>query len=179
MKRTILLFLVLGVSATYFGCKNEKGTTPQKTEFTGTSAPVAIVDLGKTTVLPNGNVLMEGIKYEWYDSTSVWQATGQSIWYENWLIYSSGDTIKIWGIADINVAGENPGDPSRGKWELLWNGWVTQYEMDEKGNFTKGLIAVDACGNGTSGAVEGMLGQWKYSMDIEQEFVYHNTGFFK
>ena len=57
MKKTILLFLILGASILYFGCKNDQGTKPQTTKFTGTSVPVALLDPGKTTLLPNGNVL--------------------------------------------------------------------------------------------------------------------------
>lgn len=173
MKRSILLFVVMAIAVIYSGCS----TPPPQINFTGTSVAVKVLDPGKTTALPNGNILIEGLKYEWYDSTSAWQATGQSIWVENWLIYSSGDTIKIWGTAGINVDGENPGDPSRGKWELLWNALVTQYEMDDQGNFTRGLITANACGKGVSGAVKGMLGHWKYTMDISKGFVYHSRGY--
>jgi len=189
MKRLILMFLVFGVAYFFSSCSKDNtatdfGQNDQLTnslkvtnlKFAGESNPVAILDPGTTTVLPNGNILIEGLVAEWYDQADTWQVTGQSIWYESWEIFKNGKKIKIWGTADINV---NDPDFGTGTWKLNWHGWVTDYTMDADGNLTSGLIAVVANGHGKSGVVEGMVANWKYSMDISDGFTYYFTGHLK
>ena len=188
MKRLILMFLVFGVAYFFSSCSKDNtatdfGQNDQLTnslkvtnlKFAGESNPVATLDPGTTTVLPNGNILIEGLVAEWYDQADTWQVTGQSIWYESWEIFKNGKKIKIWGTADINV---NDPDFGTGTWKLNWHGWITDYTM-EGSNFTSGHIAVVANGHGDSGVVEGMVANWKYSMDISDGFTYYFTGHLK
>ena len=189
MKRIILMFLVFGIAYFFSACSKDNpvtdlGQNNQLTNslkvtnlnFTGESNYVNTLDPGTTTVLPNGNILVEGVVAEWYDQADIWQVTGQSIWYETWEIYKNGKKIKIWGTADINVDDLVHG---AGTWKLKWHGWITDYTMDAGGNFTSGHIAVIANGHGDSGVVAGMVANWKYSMDISEGFTYYFNGHLK
>jgi len=55
--------------------------------------------------------------------------TGQSIWYENWLIEADGSSAKVWGKADIIV------DGGLGAWQLSWHGWLTDGVFDAGSGF--------------------------------------------
>ncbi len=185
-----LLIILLGATLIFFGCSKDNFVNPGpdqndqstlkkahvRTTFTGTSNWVVDSNKGTVTIRPNGNMLIEGIVSEWYDETDAWQTTGQSIWYEDWEFFEKAKKIKIGGKAELNVA---PGDASHyGKWEMSWHGWINDYAFDEDGNFSKGIVSVVVVGKGVSGEVEGLVGHWKYHMDLSEGFTYYCDGFF-
>jgi hypothetical protein len=187
MKRLILMFLVIGTGLIFFGCSENNPSAPElnqndqvttslakaKTPFTGTSNFVQPLDPGTTTLLPNGKTLVKGELVEWYDEANDLRVTGQSIWYINSLTEEDGLSAKIWGKAEINVGVENPGDESRGKWEISWHGWVTP-TGNETHPFT---IVAEAVGTGKEGEVKGLVAKWTYTMDLENGFFYASEGF--
>ena len=181
MKRTNLIFLVLVASIIFFGCSKDDCTTPEATNFTGASMWIADVDPGTFATVSDGKMLITGQVAEWYDSATVSQVTGKSLWTVNWLLeadWSSGD---IWGTATLYVGLESGGNPAnaKGVWEVTWQGELTEGVFDpEFGFLTEGIIAVTANGEGTSGEVKGKFAQWTYTMDISQGFVYNFTGSF-
>jgi len=178
MKRTNLLFLVLTIIFVSFGCKNEEGTTPQKTEFTGTCTMVKEISPGKVDVLESGKILVTGTSDEWYDSTSIAQVTGQSFWYSNRIMEADFSSADSWGTAVINVGVKKEGDPVLGKWELIWKATLTGGVFDpETGTFSEGIIKGEACGTGVSGNVEGMVGHWTYTMDLSKGDIYYSEGY--
>lgn len=180
MKRLNLIFLVLAVVVISFSTCKEDCPTPQPTNFTGTSTWVKDIDPGTTEALESGKVLIIGQTAEWYDSANIAQVTGQSFWTVNWLMDADFSGGKLWGTAIINEGVKNQGDPVLGKWEIIWDGILTDAVFDpEAGFFTQGRITVDAVGAGVSGNVDGMSGQWTYTMDIAQGFVYKTEGHIK
>ena len=180
MKRLISILLLLALVVFSFNCKKEECTTPEQTEFTGISTWVKDMDPGTTDALENGKVLITGQTAEWYDSASIAQVTGQSIWVINWLMDADFSKAQVWGTAVLNEGVKNEGDNATGKWEVIWEGTLTGGVVDpETGFFSQGFIDVDANGTGVSGNVEGMVGHWKYTMDISKGFVYHSQGYIK
>jgi len=180
MKRSNLIFLVLVVTAISFSSCQKECTTPQQTNFTGTSTWVKDMDPGTTEALESGKVLITGQVAEWYESANITEVTGQSFWTVNWLIDPDFTSAKLWGTSIINVGVENQGDPVLGKWEMIWNGTLSNAVFDpEAGFFTQGLIAVDAVGTGVSGSVDGISAHWTYTMDISKGFVYAFEGYIK
>ena len=181
MKRFSLFFLVLAVVIISFStCNKEDCPTTQQTYFTGTSTWVKDIDPGTTELLQSGKVLITDQTAEWYDSANIVQVTGQSFWTVNWLMEADFSGAKLWGTAIINEGVKNQGDPVQGKWEIIWDGTLTDAVFDpEAGFFIQGLITVDGVGTGVEGNVEGMIGQWTYTMDISQGFIYKTEGYIK
>ena len=187
MKRSILMCLALGVTVFFFGCSNddlmdlesvqsdqEVSTLKSmkngnvKTPFTGTSNPYFIEEDGTE----HGKKLVKGAYAEWYDVASDWRVTGDTFWYINSIVQADG-TTKLWGKAEIIVEGENPGDESRGKWEMTWHGYLTP-NPDVLNAF---FIVANAVGQGKSGDVKGLVAHWTYTMDITNGFFYESKGY--
>ena len=179
MKRSNLMFLILGLSIIFFGCSKDDFMAPdidqndqgevslkslknEKTPFSGTCVIVNLGDPGTTTVLPNGKTLIKGQTAEWYDEADDARVTGQTFWYINWLMEEEPNTAKLWGKSELFV--KNGG----GKWEISWHG----YQTPTPDGF---IIVCDAVGTGKEGEVKGLVAKWTYIMDFEQ-FVYNFTG---
>jgi len=163
MKRLIFVFLFIGTVLLYWGCAENNPMAPtsnqndrevssfeklNKTLFTGTCKFVKPIDPGTTTVLPNGQTLIEGMRAEWYDKASDPRVTGRSIWLGNQLIDRDG-TVKYWGKAEIIV------DKNGGKWEMCWHG-----------NITGGIGVAKAFGIGVEGKVKGLFAKSTYTIDV-------------
>ncbi len=188
MKRTNLMFLVIGLAIIFSGCSKDNSLAPElsqsdqetflkasKIPFTGTSMPAGLPIGGDTTFLPNGKTLITGVTVEWYDHSDscAGMITGSSYWTANSLTDPDG-SAKMWGKADIIVDGEN----CSGKWELSWHGYLTLYEDGS------GLeIICDANGTGKEGDVKGMVGKWTYTMNYvfsdPTTFFYATDGYIK
>jgi hypothetical protein len=177
MKRSILMFLVIGAAVIFFGCSEDNVLTPgsdnsdqvatrlkngnAKIEFAGISTPVAVTNPGTPTVLPNGKTKIVGMVAEWYDDADNDYVKGQSIWYENWYIDADGSKAKVWGKADINP-------DIGGTWEVSWHGYIFAKEGYTIYNPEHPFTAVAyAHGTGKSGPVKGMVGDWKYEFDFD------------
>jgi hypothetical protein len=87
---------------------------------------------------------------------------------------------ELWGAAVINVGVKNEGDPVLGKWEIVWDGTLTDVVLDpESGSIIGGIITANVYGAGVSGKVDNMIANWIYIMDISKGPVYHSTGYIK
>ena len=189
MKRSILMFLVIGVTIMFSGCskdntlatdlvQSDQVTNSLKTQevtFTGQCTFLALLDGGDTTFLPNGKIKITGYISQWKDTADDWRVTGVSTWYMNWLIEEDGITAKVWGHATIVVDGENPGDETRGEWKLSFHGNVTPTSI--------GFDVVDVCvGQGKEGEVKGLVAKWWHEMNFDfsnpgPSFVYNFEGY--
>lgn len=170
MKRSILMFLVIGTAIIFFGCSDNNVTAPESNQlFAGTCIWIADIDAGITTVLPDGRTLITEQTSEWYDSTNVGMTTGQSFWNVNWLIEEDGNA-QLWGTSELLA------DGGSGKWELTWSGTRTP---TSGGSFIEWespfRIEVDGVGNGIEGDVNGLEAIWTYTMDFDGNF---NTLFY-
>jgi len=171
MKRSILLFLVIGTVMIFFGCSGDNPMAPklnqsdpmakelnQSDQVTTTLAKVKRTFTGICTpVIPP---TIEGDN-EWYDAADDWRVTGTTIWIQ---LSVSG------GTATLFVDANNPHDENRGKWEMIWSSTMTPIV----GGF---LIVAHAMGEGVEGKVKGMSAEWTYTMnwmddDKENTFFY-------
>jgi hypothetical protein len=186
MRRLIVMLLVIGINLIFFSCSGENPTEPEisqapeisqvpemsqmdqltdplptecVTYFSGTSYPVAPINPGTTTVLPNGKTLLKGQVAEWYDNATDPRVTGQSIWTVNKLLDPDGTGI-AWGNAELNV------DNSGGKWKIVWWGCVSEV----------GVVA-KAVGIGKKGAVRGLFAKWTYTMTFANGIFYVTEGY--
>jgi hypothetical protein len=179
MKKLILLFL--GAGLIFFGCEKDNCTAPQATDFTGASTWVADIDEGTVSMLSDNKILIIEMTAEWYEDATDAKVSGKSIWTVNWLVEPDWSSAKLWGTAVIYVgvaSGGNNGS-ALGVWELTWEGQLTEGVFDpEIGFLSEGKISVTANGFGKSGEVNGKLGHWNYSLDVEKGFVYNFTGSF-
>ena len=188
MKRSKLMFLVIGIAIIFSGCSKDNSLAPdlsqsdqetnllkaEKIPFTGESNFFAPGEPGTTTVLPNGNILIKGQTVIWYDTATDLRVAGLSNWTANWLI-TGENTAKLWGDCEILV-GTHPDDPPgiepTGIWKLSWHG----YQTPTPGGF---IIVAEANGTGKEGIVKGMVGKWTYTMNIEEGFFYATEGYIK
>lgn len=174
MRRLSMMFLVIGTIIIFFGCSGDYLTGPEvdqieqepeslaklmKTHFTGTCNFVKDIDPGTTTVLPNGQTLIEGMKAEWYDEATDPRVTGRTIWTVNQLVNKDG-TSKMWGTAELIV------DDNGGKWEMKYKGEIT----------AEGAEA-PAIGYGVEGDVKGLKAKWNYKLVFAEGFFYKTKGF--
>ena len=177
MRHSILMYL-FGVTFLLFGCTedtlfdsnldqiDQKKTSVkmEKTPFTGTSKFFAPGESGKVTLLPNGKVLVKGATVVFYEEATDWRVTGKSFWYINQKVELDG-VVKFWGKSYIIVADENDEDGSRGRWEVSWHGYITQYGIE-----------AEAVGTGKDGEVKGLTAKWSYTMDFNDGY-YKFTGY--
>ena len=189
MKRSNLMFLVIGVAIIFSGCSKDNSIAPdsiqsdqetsllkaQKIPFIGISTLVGPTVGGDTTFLPNGKVLIKGITVDWYDSSDDCDGmiTGVSHWTMNSLTEPNGNA-KIWGKAQIDVDGIS----GTGLWQLSWHGSLT---LNPDGSGL--VITCDANGQGKEGVVKGMTGKWTYTMNFNfmdpTTFFYATEGYIK
>ena len=174
MKR-ISFFLLLAAAIAIVGCQKDQLTEtdllPQESvimkdepvQISGISSWVNTPEPGTVKVLPNGMWLITGMVAEWYENPDPVDPyyTGQSIWYETWLIAADGKYAKVWGKTDLNL------DNNMGTWQLSWHGYLYAYEGYD---LRDGLVPCTAeCfvkGQGKSGAVKGMVSTVNYTMDF-------------
>ncbi|UCH14826.1 MAG: hypothetical protein JSV22_02400 [Bacteroidales bacterium] len=183
MKRSILIFLVIGVTMLFFGCSEDSPMTPEldqddpttndlkcargeKTEFSGISNFVAPGDAGTSVELPNGKILVKGISSQWHDDADDYRVTGNSFWYFNQLI-SGENTAQLWGRAELYV------DNDGGKWNMRWHGYQAP---TPDGGF---IIVADVFGRGVEGEVKGLVAKWRYTMNISEGFFYAIEGYIR
>jgi len=186
MKRLNLMFWIIGVSIIFWGCSHGLSQSDQVTnslksaktpitEFSGISTPVAVPEPGTKTVLPNGKTIITDMIAEWYDDADPddENVTGQSIWYENWMIEADGSSAHVWGEADVNL-------DNGGTWKISWHGTITAYEGKTLYDQTNPFTAVaHAKGTGKTGDVKGMVADWTYTMDFNgdlETFAWAFTG---
>ena len=186
MKRSILMFFVIGATLIFFGCSENNSTAPElsqgdqvttslakvKRSFTGTCSPLIMppvnIEDGTTILLPNGKALMEGQIAEWVDEakweddgTDCWMLTGRTIWYISSITEVDG-SAKLWGKAEIFVNGD------RGKWEMSWRGYLT---------LTDGFnIVCEGTAIGKTGEVKGMVSKSTYTFNLS-EYQYYTKGY--
>ncbi len=175
MKRTGLMFLMLGASLIFFACEkmnpnpdsgNDLDTATLKgakvetvtTAFTGTCVPVANPHPPNTEptieILPTGQVWSTGEVGEWYDEANDPRVTGRSIWHIDRLIEKDG-TQHCDAKTTLIVEG--------GKWAFETEGDIIPI-LD--GDVPIGLEAVfEADGKGTHGQVKGLTAHWTYSLE--------------
>jgi hypothetical protein len=187
MKRTNLMFLVIGVAIIFSGCskdnslapdlsQSDQGTTFLKAEkipYTGVSDPVVggIFEPGEWTFLPNGNVKIQGMIAEWYDTADTPLLTGTSMWYENWLYNQEDPTVKFWGTAEIAVEG------GEGVWQGSWHGWGTFSGPTPYDFWTSPLVGeIDVVFTGHGGNIQGMVAKVKYNIDTGVAFQWTFAG---
>lgn len=139
----------------------------KKTAFTGVSTPFNVPEPGTSTVLPNGKIKVKGMVANWVDASDDPFVTGESIWYEDWMVEADGSSAKVWGKAEIIL------DDDLGTWEVSWHGTITAKDpltapiMDPTVYPPPPITAVAyAVGTGKTGAVKGMVAHWKYEMDF-------------
>ena len=180
MKRLALILLILGAIGVFFSCQKDSPVKPEAQQdeqdmaelkddvsFTGISSMVELLNPGVTTVLPNGMTRTTGMIAEWYDDANPDDPyyTGQTIWYENWLIYPDGQKAKIWGKMDFNL------DDGLGTWKCSWHGYMYAYEgYDLRDPFVPCTIECVVVGQGKSGEVKGMVFKADYEMDFNGDF---------
>ena len=191
MRRSNLMFLVIGAAIIFSGCSKDDALAPgldqsdQVTsslklastpfvEFSGESTPVDVPDPGTATVQPNGKTKIRGMVTEWRDVADPddENVTGQSLWYQNWNIEADGSSAEVWGKADLNL-------DIGGTWEVSWHGTITAnegYTVNDVGHIKALAYAV---GTGKTGDVKGMVAHWTYTMDSEAHgFIWAFTGYY-
>ncbi len=169
MKRSIFMFLVIGASMIFFCCSENNSTAPElsqgdqvtttlaktKTLFSGSAKivcdPTHPIIPGTIKPLPDGKLLVEGIKVR-YDMVSENEfVTGECVWYVNKRISADKSKTKLWGEIELLV----DVDGKSGKWDITFHGW-------RKGK----SIIIKAVGEGKEGSVKGLVGKWTYYMTI-------------
>ena len=182
MKRSILIFLVLGLSIILFGCSKDEFLAPgvdqgdQGTIFLK-SAKTGIFTGVCTPVDPDNGV--------WYDLADDWRVTGTSLW----TFESDEGATEVWGTSELFVdIGKPNGVPkgkpeglSRGKWDVTWDGIVTPILDEDEAQIGVNIVC-NAYGTGTKGAVKGLVAEWTYTMnwrfaDDPSTFFYETEGF--
>lgn len=162
MKRSILIFMMIGTVMIFFGCSGDNPMVPklnqsdpmakelnQSDQVTTTLAKVKRTFTGICTqVIPPQ---IEGDN-EWYDAADDWRVTGTTIW-------RMPNPNEFGGTATLSVDAKNPHDENRGVWEMIWSGTETPIE----GGL---LIVAHATGEGVEGKVKGMFAEWTYTMNL-------------
>ena len=186
MKRSNLLFLIIGVAIIFFGCSKDDPLAPElnqsdqetaslkaakiKTPFSGYCTLLAVLDLGEDVLLPNGKTQRTGYISQWQDHSDDPLIAGVSTWYMNWMIEEDGITAKIRGKADVLL------DDGKGKWELSFHAEITKTEVGM-------MIESVSIGTGKEGEVKGMVAKWVHTMNydflIPETFVYNFEGYYK
>lgn len=182
--------MFFGAIGIFFSCQKDAPVNPdlqtneqaeaelknEPTQFMGTSIFVNPIDPGTVTVLPNGMMKITGMIMEWYDEADPTDPyyTGQTIWYENWLIYPDGQTAKMWGKCDFTL------DDDYGFWQCSWHGYMYAYEgYDLRDGLVPCTIECVVHGVGKSGEVKGMVFTADYEMDFNGDmstFVWYFDG---
>ena len=187
MKRLILMFLVFGVVIMFSGCSKDNtlatdlGQSDQETnslkfpgtDYSGISEPVVggFFDPGEWTFLPNGNVKIQGLIGEWYDTADTPLLTGTSMWYENALFNPYDPKVKFWGSVELAVEG------GEGVWQGSWHGYGTfsgPIPYDFFGSPLVGEIELVLTGHG--GDIQGMVAKSTWNIDSSVAFEWAYTG---
>jgi hypothetical protein len=188
MKRSNLMLLVIGIAIIFSGCSKDNSLAPdlsqsdqetnllkaEKIPYTGISEPVVggFFDPGKWTYLPNGNVKIQGLIAEWYDTADTPLLTGISMWYEN-VVYNPYDPgVKFWGSVELAVEG------GEGVWQGHWHGTGTlsgDMPYDFFGSPLVGEIELVLTGHG--GDIQGMVAKstWNIDSSVAFEWTYAGT----
>ena len=187
MKCSNLMFLVIGVAIIFSGCSKDNSIAPdsiqsdqgtsllkaEKIPYSGVSNPVpgGIFDPGEWTFLPNGNVKIQGLIGEWYDTADTPLLTGTSMWYEN-VVYNEYDPgVKFWGSVEIAVEG------GQGVWKGHWHGTGTHSGDTPYAFFFSPLVGeIDLVLTGHGGDIQGMVAKSTWNIDTSVELAWFYTG---
>ena len=151
MKRSNLMFLVIGVAIVFLCCGKmvplvlDSNSDQEITSLKSAKVKRTFNGICTPTTPPNPG------DNAWYDATDDWRVTGTTIW-------NQPDPAIFEGTAELFVEAKNPHDENRGKWEMTWSGDIT---FGEEGV----VILAYATGKGVEGKVKGMEANWIYSMD--------------
>ncbi len=202
MKR--LLIILLGVTLIFFGCskndfvnpgldQNDQNTLKKafvKTAFTGKEFPVANLDPGEISVLPNGKTLQMGAKVRWFDVTTAPTACGLTDWTFNalWDGEPMASPGKYWGKGRMIVKTITPayspelpasmytiGDDSLGIWDITFHGPIVAVK-DSEGKPALEFTAYST-GIGESGEVKGFVSHMVYVFNTSVGY-YTINGFY-
>jgi len=166
MKRTGLMFLMLGAGLIFFACEKTEPLTDSGNDLETATLKAAKVERTFegicTQVLPPA---IEGDN-EWYDQTNDWRTTGTSIWLTTKAEEDPDLGVTyLGGTSELFVDPKNPHELNRGKWDLTWEGTLTLKDLD---NPLAGFdIVAIATGEGEAGKVKGMNAYWTYTMDFD------------
>ena len=158
-----MLFLIVGCSKEELAPEldqNDQTTSSLKaakvkTEFSGVcvAAPGGAEDYMEK-LLPNDKLKAQFYTV-WHDypyDNAHWMVKGQTTWYVKQIIEENGE-FKYWGKCELLV------DDDGGVWQMTWRGYLTFTETGPQ------LIAY-AVGQGKSGDVKGMVGEWTYTFNF-------------
>lgn len=182
MKRSILMYLFIGVTFIFFGCtedalfdstfnQSEQKATPKKgnviVEYKGECKPnFSVLPVDPEVI---GAKLLKGGVVTWYDNATDLSGnpdpmvTGTSIWYVNTIPLKDGNE-KFWGKAELLVGADNPDDVYLGKWDMTWHGYITPIF---EGDIQIGVkLSCDAVGIGKEGIVKGLVSKSHYEMNL-------------
>ena len=176
MKRTGLIFLLMGAALIFFGCEKmnplpESGTDLETASFKGAKVEIPFTGICAPTltppeppsvpvvkILPNGKTKVSDESAWWYDQASTPLLTGYTKWMINRIIDVDG-VQKIWGKTDIVL------DDDLGKWILSWHGYLYP-TLDENGDPIGLNGYCEGVAVGKEGAVKGMTAKMLYTLDF-------------
>ena len=149
MRRSNLMFLLIGAAIIFSGCSNDDTLVRDLSQGDQVTSSLKSSEVKRTFegicnfVAPVPNT--------WYDATDDWRVTGTTVWVQP-------DPDKFEGTAELFVDAKNPHDENRGKWEMMWTGDL---------NFIEGgvVLVATVTGVGVEGKVKGMEANWIYTMD--------------
>jgi hypothetical protein len=191
MKRLSFLLIFGAALLFFFGCQKDNPLEPtqgeqltpelkvERVSFEGVCQNPAILYCGDIQELPNGMIKVMNFESEWEDYTNDPMTTGKSHWFENFIISKTGASYKFWGKATLTT--------DFGEWEYSMHGY--SYAQP-------GYVILPPCAGppvpsesdayvhavGKSGAVKGMVGEFRYYMDWQgfpQPFEWVVTGWYQ
>ncbi|MCD4729891.1 MAG: hypothetical protein K8R74_04790 [Bacteroidales bacterium] len=187
MKRSNLMFLVIGVAIIFSGCSKDNSLAPdlsqsdqgtsclkaEKIPHSGISQPVVggFFDPGIWDTLPNGNIKIKGLMAEWYDTADTPLLTGTSMWYENALYNPYDPKLKFWGSVELAVEG------GEGVWQGSWHGYGTFSGPTPYHFFGSPLVGeIELVFTGHGGDIQGMVAKSTWNIDSSVAFEYSFAG---
>lgn len=187
--RLRILFLITLLFALTLGCNKVNDLATNETDqnvnaalkttwtpYSGVSDPVdgGYFYPGEWTFLPNGNVKIQGMVVEWYDTADEPLLTGTSMWYENWLFNPDDPKVKFWGTATIEVEG------GEGVWQGSWHGFGS-FLGDPPYDFWESDLegAIDVVFTGHGGEIQGMVAKVHYTINTSVLFQWAFEGEYK
>ena len=161
MKRSIFIFLVIGITILFFGCSNDEPSAPELnqsdqvetclprrmvTPFSGIEKFVAVLEQGTMIQLPNGMILARGHVTEYYDDASDSRVTGKFVCTATG-IFDDTFSGPAWGAGVLTP-------DIGGSWDIKMVAKISSTEGNK----------VDAFGYG-KGAMKGLVAHWTYTSE--------------